>query len=119
VCTLVGQTLFCSKQSGYENELPLIVVGASLMHAVSSKLYLLEAEDDHKGSLGNMGLHDALVLRSIGHGSERPVDSYALLFTRDKKGGGEKRVINTVTISNNDNFKNRNNKAAIDYWPGK
>jgi hypothetical protein len=53
------------------------------------------------------------------HGGEQPVGSYALLFTRDKKGKGEKRVINTVTISNNDNFKNRKNKVAIHYWPGK
>jgi hypothetical protein len=35
--------------------------------------------------------------------------------TRKEEGG----VINTVTISNNDNFKNRKYKAAIDYWPGK
>jgi hypothetical protein len=36
-----------------------------------------------------------------------------------EKGRGEKMEINTVTISNNDNLKSRNNKAAINYWPGK
>jgi hypothetical protein len=43
-----------------------------------------------------------------------------LYFSRETKkeeGGG--RVVNMVTISNNDIFKNRKNKAAIDYWPGK
>jgi hypothetical protein len=34
--------------------------------------------------------------------------------TRKEEGG----AINTVPISNNDNFKNRKNKAAINYWPG-
>jgi hypothetical protein len=52
----VGQTLFCCNQSGLENELPLIVVGAALMYAVSSMLFLIEAEYDPKGALGNLGL---------------------------------------------------------------
>jgi hypothetical protein len=58
-------------------------------------------------------MHDALILCSVRHGGERPAGSYALLFTRDEKGIGEKRVINMVTISNNDNFKNINNKPSI------
>jgi hypothetical protein len=38
---LVGQTLFCCNQSGHENELPLGVVGAAFMYAVSSMLFLI------------------------------------------------------------------------------
>jgi hypothetical protein len=55
-CTLVGQTLFCCNQSGHENDLPLRVVGASLMCAVSLILFLLEAEGDPKCASGNMDL---------------------------------------------------------------
>jgi hypothetical protein len=56
VCTLAGQTLFSCNQSGHESELPLRVVGAALMYAVSSILFLLEAEGDPKGASGNMDL---------------------------------------------------------------
>jgi hypothetical protein len=55
-CTLVGQTLFCCNQSGHENEPPLGVVGATLMCAVSSMLFMLEAEGDPKGTTGNLDL---------------------------------------------------------------
>jgi hypothetical protein len=52
----VGQTLFCCNKSGHENELPLRVVGAALMYAISSILFMLEAEGDPKGASGNLDL---------------------------------------------------------------
>jgi hypothetical protein len=52
----VGQTLFNCNQSGHENELPLGVVGAALMYAVSSILFLVETEGDPKGASENMDL---------------------------------------------------------------
>jgi hypothetical protein len=55
-CTLAGQTLFCCSQSGHENELPLRVLGAALMCALSSMLFLFEAEGDPKGASGNLDL---------------------------------------------------------------
>jgi hypothetical protein len=42
-----------------------------------------------------------------------------LYFSRETRKEEGEKVINTMTIINNDNFKNRKNKAAIDYWPGK
>jgi hypothetical protein len=55
-CTLVGQTLFCCNKSGHENELPLGFVGAALRYAISSMLFMLEAEGDPIGASENMGL---------------------------------------------------------------
>jgi hypothetical protein len=48
--------MFCYNQSGHENEILLAVMDAALMYAVSSILFLLEAEGDPKGALGNMDL---------------------------------------------------------------
>jgi hypothetical protein len=48
--TLAGQMRFYCSQSGHENELPLKVVGAVLMCALSSILFLLQAEGKLKGA---------------------------------------------------------------------
>jgi hypothetical protein len=55
-CTLAEKKMFSCNQSGHENELPLRVVGAAFMCAVSSMLFLLHTEGDPKGASVNLYL---------------------------------------------------------------
>jgi hypothetical protein len=52
----VGQALFFCNQSSHENELPLRVMGAALMYAVGSTLFMLETEGDPKGASETLDL---------------------------------------------------------------